>query len=153
MIIKRTRQPWMNASEFGRNLPRGVGVNLLVQDIEAQVRFCRDVLGAMILYSDEDFAAVELAGSVFMLHSDHTYADHTMSGVVSGVGTRGQGIEIRIYGLDPDRTEARAGEYAEICTLLSGSLDKPHGLRECHIVGPEGYVWVPSARSRQVPEQ
>ena len=151
MIIKRTRQPWMNASEFGRNLPRGVGVNLLVQDMEAQVRFCRDVLGAMILYSDEDFAAVELAGSVFMLHCDHTYANHPMCGVVSGVGTRGQGIEIRIYGLDPDRTEARAGDNVESCTVLSGSLDRPHGLRECHIVGPDGYIWVPSERSRPLP--
>ena len=137
----------MDASEFGRSLPRGVGVNLLVQDMEAQVRFCRDVLGAMVLYSDEDFAAIELAGSVFMLHCDHTYTDHPMSGVMDGVALRGQGIEIRVYGLDPDRIEARAAEGVQSCTVLSGCLDKPHGLRECYIVGPEGYVWVPSTTS------
>lgn len=147
MIIRRTKQPWMDASEFGRSLPRGIGVNLLVRDMEAQVRFCRDVLGAMVLYSDEDFAAVELAGSVFMLHCDHTYSDHPMTGVVDGLAVRGQGIEIRIYGVEPDRIEARVAESAENCTVLSGSLNKPHGLRECYIVGPEGFVWVPSATS------
>jgi hypothetical protein len=26
---------------------------------------------------------------------------------------------------------------------LSGSMDKPHGLRECMIIDDEGYVWVP----------
>mgnify|MGYP001950570139 CR=1 FL=1 len=32
--------------------------------------------------------------------------------------------------------------------VLAGSLDKPHGLRECFIVDPEGYVWVPSTQIR-----
>ena len=145
MIIRRTKQPWMDAGEFGRSLPRGIGVNLLVRDIDAQIGFCRDVLGAMILYNDEDFAAVELAGSVFMLHCDHTYADHPMNGVVNVTDVRGQGVEIRVYGLDPDRIEARVGESGEDCSVLCGCTDKPHGLRECHIVGPEGYIWVPSA--------
>ena len=43
--------------------------------------------------------------------------------------------------------EARAAEGVQSCTVLSGCLDKPHGLRECYIVGPEGYVWVPSTTS------
>ena len=30
MAMKRTREPWMRADDFGRSLPRGVGVNLLV---------------------------------------------------------------------------------------------------------------------------
>jgi hypothetical protein len=28
--------------------------------------------------------------------------------------------------------------------VLAASMDKPHGLRECHVVGPGGYVFVPS---------
>jgi uncharacterized glyoxalase superfamily protein PhnB len=142
MVMKRTKDPWMKAEEFGRNLPKGVGVNLLVRLIDEQVVFCRDVLGAMILYSDADFAAIELAGSVFMLHSDHSYADHPMFGVVDGTEIRGQGVELRIYGVEPDRIEERARQHGH--DVLSGSLDKPHGLRECHIIGPEGYIWVPS---------
>jgi predicted enzyme related to lactoylglutathione lyase len=146
MVMKRSKEPWMPADDFGRSLPRGVGVNLLVTDMAAEVAFCRDCLGAMVLHDDEDFAAIELCGSVFMLHADHSYASHPLSGVVAGAETRGAGVEIRVYGLDPDKAETRARARGD--HVLSGSMDKPHGLRECHIVDPEGYIWAPSAAIR-----
>lgn len=142
MAMKRTKEPWMKADDFGRSLPRGVGLNLLVPEIAPMEEFCREVLGANTIHADEDFAAIELLGSVFMLHADHSYADHEMAGAVVGVELRGAGIEIRLYGADPDRIEARARERGHV--VLSASLDKPHGLRECHLVGPDGYVFVPS---------
>ncbi|MCX7305745.1 MAG: hypothetical protein NTV73_15655 [Hyphomicrobiales bacterium] len=142
MAMKRTKTPWMSADDFGRSLPRGIGINLLVPDIAPMEAFCRDVLGATIVYVDEDFAAVTLLGSVFMLHADHSYCDNPMTGVIANIEQRGTGIEIRIYGLDPDEAEARARELGH--HVLAGSLDKPHGLRECHIVGPSFYVFVPS---------
>jgi hypothetical protein len=143
MAMKRTKTPWMKAEDFGRSLPRGIGVNLLVSDMVAMESFCRDVLGATIIYSDEDFAAIELLGSVFMLHADHSYLDNPMTGVIAGIETRGTGIELRLYGADPDAIELRALECGHI--VLAGTIDKPHGLRECHIAGPDGYVFVPSA--------
>ena len=146
MTIKRSKEPWMPAEDFGRSLPRGIGINLLVRDMAAELAFCRDCLGAMVLDSDEDFAAIELCGSVFMLHADHSYSHHPMSGIVAGSETRGAGIEIRVYGLDPDKAEARAEARGD--HVLAGSLDKPHGLRECFIVDPEGYVWVPGTQIR-----
>jgi catechol 2,3-dioxygenase-like lactoylglutathione lyase family enzyme len=146
MVMKRSKDPWMPADDFGRSLPRGIGVNLLVRDMAAEIAFCRDCLGAMILDSNEDFAAIELCGSVFMLHADHSYANHPMSGIVAGAETRGAGVEIRVYGLDPDKAEARARGRGD--HVLAGSLDKPHGLRECFIVDPEGYVWVPGTQIR-----
>ncbi|TPJ37456.1 hypothetical protein FJ434_26645 [Mesorhizobium sp. B2-5-13] len=139
MAIKRTKTPWMKAEDFGRSLPRGIGVNLLVSDMAAMEAFCRDVLGARIVYADEDFAAIELLGSVFMLHADHSYLDNPMT----GAETRGAGIELRLYGADPDAVEAAALDHGHI--VLAGAIDKPHGLRECYIVGPDGYVFVPSA--------
>jgi catechol 2,3-dioxygenase-like lactoylglutathione lyase family enzyme len=142
MTMKRTKTPWMEADDFGRSLPLGIGINLLVPEIAQMEAFCRDVLGATIVYADEDFAAVTLLGSVFMLHADHSYSDNPMTGVIAGVEQRGTGIEIRIYGLDPDEAEARAREHGH--HVLAGSIDKPHGLRECHIVGPSFYVFVPS---------
>ncbi len=142
MAMKRTRTPWMAADDFGRSLPQGVGVNLLVPEIEPMESFCRDVLGATIIYADEDFAAVTLLGSTFMLHADHSYSDNPMSGVIRDVELRGTGIEIRLYGVDPDRVEALALERG--FHVLAGSIDKPHGLRECHVVGPSGYIFVPS---------
>ncbi|HET7412985.1 MAG TPA: hypothetical protein VFJ18_10010 [Pararhizobium sp.] len=142
MATKRTKEPWMTPVEFARTLPRGIGVNLIVGDIDREIAFCRDVLGAMILHADEDFAAIELCSSVFMLHADHTYSDHPMRGIVGGSPTRGAGVEIRVIGLDPDRVEARARGRDD--AVISGTIDKPHGLRECHVADPEGYVWVPS---------
>ncbi|MGD9913346.1 MAG: hypothetical protein AB7S80_04630 [Rhizobiaceae bacterium] len=142
MAMKRTGQPWMKAEDFGRSLPRGLGVNLLVREIAPMEAFCRDVLGARILYADEDFAALELFGSVFMLHADHSYADHELSGVFAGAEVRGAGIELRIYGADPDAVESRARQRGD--HVLAASLDKPHGMRECHVVAPDGYVFVPS---------
>ncbi|MGE0501056.1 MAG: hypothetical protein AB7I79_05265 [Rhizobiaceae bacterium] len=142
MAMKRTRTPWMQADDFGRSLPRGLGVNLLVAEIAEMEAFCRGVLGARTIYADEDFAAIELLGSVFMLHADHSYLDHEMSGLVSGSEARGLGIELRLYGADPDVIEERARAAGH--HVLAGALDKPHGLRECHVVGPGGYVFVPS---------
>jgi hypothetical protein len=142
--MKRTRTPWMKADDFGRSLPRGIGLNLLVAEIGPMEHFCREVLGASIIHADEDFAAIELLGSVFMLHADHSYSDHEMAGVVADDAPRGAGIEIRLYGADPDRIEQRARNLRLV--VLAGSLDKPHGLRECHIVSPDGYVFVPSRR-------
>ncbi len=142
MAMKRTKDPWMPADAFGRSLPRGVGINLLVPEIAPMEEFCRIVLGARTIHADEDFAAIELLGSLFMLHADHSYADHEMAGAFAGVEVRGAGLEIRIYGADPDAVEALAREQGHI--VLAGSLDKPHGLRECYIVGPSGYVFVPT---------
>jgi catechol 2,3-dioxygenase-like lactoylglutathione lyase family enzyme len=146
MVKKRTGEPWMPAPQFGRSLRHGIGINLLVPDVAEMAAFCREVLGAAIVYADEDFAAVELAGSTFMLHADHTYRDHEMAGVIPSDGVRGAGVEIRLYGVDPDAAEARARQSGGI--VLSGSIDKPHGLRECHIVGPNGYVFVPGIALR-----
>ena len=142
MVMKRTKDPWMRAEDFGRSLPRGVGLNLLVTDIAPSEEFLRVVLGARTIHADEDFAAIELLGSILLLHADHSYLDHEMSGVTAGVEARGAGIEIRLYGADPDAAEALAREHGHV--VLSASVDKPHGLRECHIVGPDGYVFVPS---------
>lgn len=142
MAMKRTKEPWMPAADFGRSLPRGVGLNLLVPGIAPMEEFCRMVLGARTIHADEDFAAIELLGSLFMLHADHSYADHEMAGVFMDAEVRGAGMEIRIYGADPDRVEALAREHGHI--VLAGSLDKPHGLRECYIVGPSGYIFVPT---------
>jgi uncharacterized glyoxalase superfamily protein PhnB len=105
------------------------------------VKFATEVLGATSFYDDEDFAAMKLNGGDFMFHADHTYKDNALAGVIAGVEGRGAGVELRVYGCDPDQAEknARAGGW----TVLAGSIDKPHGLRECLIIDDEGYVWVP----------
>lgn len=132
--------PPIAAPDYGRML-RGIGFNLLVADVARSVRFASEVLGATAFYADPDVAALRLNGGEFMLHADHTYGDNPLSGLVKGVEGRGAGVELRIYGCDPDACEARARALGH--TVLAGSVDKPHGLRECVILDDDGYAWVP----------
>jgi hypothetical protein len=140
----RVGEPFMTADAYGRSLPDGVGVNLLVTDVKAMTVFLAKALNARILYQDGDFAAVVLHGSPMMVHADHTYLDHPLHGIAIGSEGRGAGVEIRVYGCDPDGAESSARLRGDV--ILAGAMDKPHGLRECHIIGPEGYVFVPSRR-------
>ena len=137
---KRTKEPWMQADDFGRSIKPGLSINLLVADIAASTAFAKSVLAADIIYEDEDFAVVTALGSQWLLHADHSYLDHPMTGVISGVEARGAGAELRLHGRDPDEAEAAARTAGYI--VLSGAIDKPHGLREAHIIDPDGYVWV-----------
>ena len=134
------KTPPVSAPAYGRSL-RGLGFNLLVSDVPRAVRFATEVLGATSFYDDEDFAAMKLNGGDFMFHADHTYRDNVLHGVVEGLTGRGAGVELRVYGLDPDDCEKRTREKGY--TILAGSIDKPHGLRECVILDDEGYAWVP----------
>jgi catechol 2,3-dioxygenase-like lactoylglutathione lyase family enzyme len=132
----------MSPEDYGRSLHPGVGINLLVKDVEKSILFLEDVLGATTTYSDKDFGALKLNGSDVMVHADHTYADNPVSGLVKDIEGRGAGVELRVYGCDPDTAEehARAGGWI----VLAGSMDKPHGLRECVLLDADGYCWVPS---------
>ena len=82
-----------------------------------------------------------------MLHADSTYHSNPLVGFVKDVEGRGQGIELRLYDLDPDEAEARANENGYV--VLAGSANKPHGLRECYILYSDGYCWVPSRSLRE----
>ena len=142
MTMKSTHPDRPDAADYGRAIPEGLGVNLLVRDMLAATAFQREVLGVEIAFEDEDFAICKGFGAEWMLHTDHTYSDHPMIGLVQDTEVRGLGAEIRLYGCDPDAAEARARVADAI--VLQGSMDKPHGLRECFLVDGEGYVWVPS---------
>ena len=137
----KTSEPPVSAPDYGRSL-RGLGFNLIVRDVSRAGKFAVDVLGATSFFDNESFAAMKLLGGDFMFHADHTYHGNPLSGVVKAVDARGVGVELRAYGCDPDVAEknAMAGGW----TILAGSLDKPHGLRECMIIDDDGYVWVPS---------
>jgi hypothetical protein len=53
-----------------------------------------------------------------------------------------QYTEIRLHGCDPDQAEARPRKRGD--TVLAGTVDKPHGLREVYLVDPDGYLWMPN---------
>ncbi len=130
----------LDAMEYGRALT-GLTINLLVRDIDASLHFQREVLGAEVLYSDSEFAALQGIGASWMLHADSTYSHHPLRGAVEDLPARGGGVELRLHNCDPDAAEAaaRAHDY----TVLDGAADKPHGVREVFLIDPDGYVWVP----------
>ncbi len=136
----RSGEPWMPADAYGRSL-RGFGVNLLVRDVARSAAFQREVLGVEPVYADPDFAVLSHDGHQWMLHADHTYGDHPLLGLTGDGALRGAGAELRLYGIDPDQAEARARARGD--HILAGAQDKPHGLRECFIADPDGYIWVP----------
>ncbi|MBS1256280.1 MAG: hypothetical protein MAG581_02095 [Deltaproteobacteria bacterium] len=129
------------AAEFGREL-RGFGINLLVRDVRASVDFLRNVLKMKVHRANQDFAVVQSGRTYFQLHADHTYHSNPLPSLLPQDGARGAGIELRLYEIDPDNCEERAREldYA----ILRKCEDRPHGLRECYILDPNGYCWVPS---------
>lgn len=135
-----------DAEAFGRALGPGIGLNLLVADIEAAARYQAAVLEARVDYWDRDFAILRAQGSVWMLHSDRSYRNHPLSGIAKAAEGRGAGAELRLYGCDPDAAEARARALGG--TVLAGAADKPHGVREAYLLDPEGYCWVPTVPKR-----
>jgi hypothetical protein len=135
------QHPPLDAPTYGKSL-RGLGFNLLVKNIEKSLKFHSQVLQSTTFYSDSDFAMLRLIGGDYMLHADHTYSNNPVSGLIAGVDARGIGVELRIYGLDPDEAERRARDAG--FTVLAGALDKPHGLRESMLIDDDGYLWVPS---------
>lgn len=138
MTSTRTGMAWMPADEYGRGLPRFT-VNLLVRDVAAALPFYRDVLQARVRYADGDFAALELNGTAFMLHADHTYDHHPLYARLGTGGPRGTGAELRVLGIDPDALEKRA--RAAGVKVLQPSMDFPHGWRDVMLEDRDGYIW------------
>lgn len=145
----RTGEPWMPADAYGRSL-RGFGVNLLVREVARTAVFVTEVLGLDEVYRDADFAVFRHAGHDIIVHADHTYGEHPLLALTGDGALRGVGVELRLYGVDPDAAEARARARGD--HVLAPARDKPHGLRESYLVDPDGYVWVPGT-ALPAPEQ
>ncbi|GGX38677.1 hypothetical protein GCM10007385_01910 [Tateyamaria omphalii] len=131
----------IDADSFGRSL-KGIGLNLLVRDVAAQVAFLEAVFGMKSHQPTNDFAIMTYGDQLFQLHSDGTYHSHPLLGLLPENPPRGAGIEVQLYNTDPDGAVMRA--KAAGATILAEAADKPHGLREAYILCENGYAWVPS---------
>ena len=139
MKLRKT-DPWKPAIDYSREL-NGLTINLLVNNISKATEFITNVIEAKIIYEDIDFAAIEGFGSKWCFHADHTYDKHPLTSFINKKQIRGNGIELRLLGCNPDQAEMRAKKYG--FKVISKSQDKPHGLRECYIIDSAGYCWVP----------
>ena len=136
-----------NADQVGRAL-EGFGVNLLVRDVSKTEQFLVSVLDFELITSSRDYALLSLAGQLYQLHPDHTYSRNPLPSLIPESGPRGGGVELRLFNVDPDTAEKKALEYGY--EVLMSSADKPHGLRECFLLDPDGYCWVPSVAKSEV---
>ncbi|MDU8927717.1 VOC family protein [Alisedimentitalea sp. MJ-SS2] len=131
----------VNANDFGASL-RGLGLNVLVRDVRATAGFLQSVFGIGIHQLTDDFAIATYGEEVFQLHADSTYSRHPLLHMLPENPPRGAGLEIHLYDTDPDEAVQKA--EATGATILTAPTDKPHGLREAHILDADGYCWVPS---------
>lgn len=132
------------AEDVGASLA-GFGVTLLVADVAAEAAFLEQALGFERIRASADFAILRVAGQPLILHRDATYHQNPLLGLLPEAGARGAGVELRVYGVDPDvawaRVEAAGGHS------FREPQDRPHGLRECILLSPAGYAWIPGIPS------
>lgn len=127
--------------DLGRSLS-GLGINLLCRDVRATAGFLRTVFGLRLPRLETDFALLELDGGLLQLHSDRSFRAHPALGLVPEAGPRGGGVQIYLFGVDPDLAAGRASAAGGL--VIEPPADKPHGLREATILGPEGHAFSPA---------
>ena len=132
----------VDADAFGRSLT-GFGVNLLTTDVRGLAAFLTEVFELEAFQVSDDFAIVQNGDAVMQLHSDRTYGNHPLLAYVPENPPRGGGFQLYLFNIDPDKAESRANGLG--FTVIETSADKPHGLRECTILSPEGYAFSPAA--------
>ncbi len=140
MDAESKTQDWISADDYGRSLA-GFGVNLLVKEVPRTLAFLKAVFDLSPVHATEDFAVLRYGTHEWMLHSDASYSQNPLLSLTGDGAIRGAGIELRLYGLDPDACAAKAEAAGHM--ILQPPTDKPHGLREAFLVDPDGYVWVP----------
>ncbi len=131
----------VEADEFGASL-KGMGLNILVRDVKAQVAFLKNVFGMKAHQVTQDFAIVTYHNHIMQVHADHTYHSHPLLGLLPESGPRGPGAQMHLFHTDPDAAAEKAEESGAY--VLQPPADKPHGIRETFIVCENGYVWVAS---------
>lgn len=129
------------APDFGAAL-RGLGLNLLCRNVRATASFLQTVFDMQAHRLSDDFAIMTYGAQVFQLHADGTFATHPLHNLLPETPPRGAGVQIYLYDTDPDIAATRVAAAGGI--LLQAPTNKPHGLRECVILDPDGFAWSPA---------
>lgn len=129
--------------EIGRALTP-FGVNLLVKDGKRTGAFLTEVLGFTQIRLGDGYGLFRLGSILIQIHEDAVYSEHPLPSLLPEAGARGAGVELRLFECDPDVAEGKARARGDM--VLRETLDRPHGLRECFLLDPDGYCWVPSRR-------
>ena len=132
------------ADALGRSL-KGMGLNLLSRDVRGFAAFLGDVFGMSVHRVSDDFAIARHDGMTMQIHADGTYGAHPLPRLIPENPPRGGGVQIYLFGIDPDAAITRAEARGDM--VLEPASDKPHGLREGTILSVEGYAFSPAVPS------
>jgi predicted enzyme related to lactoylglutathione lyase len=131
----------VSADDFGTSL-RGIGINLISRDVPGLARFLQTVFGLTAHRVSADFAIIAHGSALLQIHGDASYGRHPLHDLLPENPPRGAGVQIYLFGVDPDKAAARA--EAAGGSVIEGPADKPHGLREATILTPEGQAFSPA---------
>ncbi len=131
----------VSADTLGRSLT-GIGINLLTRDVRGLAGFLAEVFGLSVHRLSDDFAIMRHGGMLLQLHSDAAFARHPLPALIPENPPRGGGVQMYLFGIDPDTAIARAQAAGHV--VREPATDKPHGLREGTILSPEGYAFSPA---------
>lgn len=134
----------VSAEDFGRSL-KGIGVNLLTGDVRRLAAFLEGVFGASVHRLSDDFAIVRHGDVMIQVHGDRTYRAHPLLGLVPESPPRGGGVQLFLFGADPDRAVVRAEAFGGVA--IEAPRAKPHGLYEATVLSAEGFAFTAAVSS------
>ena len=91
----------VSADTFGRSLT-GIGLNLLTRDVRGLAGFLVEVFGLTAHRLSDDFAIVRHGELMLQLHADGTFARHPLLSLIPENPPRGGGVQLYLFGIDPD---------------------------------------------------
>jgi lactoylglutathione lyase len=119
-------------------VPNRLGYAILfVSDIEASVRFYRDVLGMPLRFANETYAEFATEGAKFALYARDALPELIGVHAPAGPAPWPQG-EVAFFVEDPDGDHERLRRAG--VTILAPPTDRPWGERTLHIADPDGNV-------------
>lgn len=119
-----------------------LGLTLWTTDIDALAGFLERVVGLTVLAKHPGFASLRCGDSKLSLHADEASRGHPWYEALQQEGVaRGIGAEIRIEVADVDECWKRAAREGALVVQTPYSPDGQ--TRECHLLGPDGYLITP----------
>ena len=122
----------------------GLGLILWTTDIAGLAEFLRSVAGLTVEELHPGYASLRLDGAQVVLHADEAYRGHPWYDALRREGVaRGIGAELRFRVGDVESGYGAALRKGGLAIQAPYDQD---GVRECQIMGPDGYVlslWQP----------
>lgn len=122
-------------------VPR-LGLSLWSNDLEGLTLFLERVTGMTVIARHPGFAELRCGDSTVTLHADEAYRGHPWYEALQREGAvRGIGAELRVQVDDVD--DAWMAALRVDALAIQPPYSPEPGIRECHVMGPDGYLVTP----------